>query len=321
MFLPLISFIVCVSTLISANPALPQYATEIEQYQQSLPADYTFYPATASEKLFRDIFSMATLPYTQPITALTAEHCPLLTKLITTLSEQYQIDQPLLFFANDTTTKHIDIKLCVFNNTSAILIHPTTVTALSPRIFDRYVEQAIMRIASSMQSYKKYRSHQTKKAAIYAAVSGVALAAAGALVTYFNKQESRRAINAGVAATLGIGYGALLFALFKQKHAGFSFQRISSFHNAEQAREDYFPLPDSNQQPTFTSNPSELFGLDAILQTQEYLRTRNTQFAELEKLDLEKPEESTGDDSYYQKVESLRQKINQTNQKRKKSTK
>jgi hypothetical protein len=317
----LIGAIACMSAVITCQPLPLTYAEEIAQYRQALPADYTCYPTTAAEKMFQDIFSMATLPYTQPITLIKPEQCASLNTLIQNLSEQYNIEAPLLFLANDATTAHIDIKLCVFNTSSALLIHPTTVTALTPRVLDRYIEQAFMRITSTIHAYKKYISQQKKKGIIYATVSGALLAAAGALLTYFNKTEQYRWINPAVASAVAVGYGALLYHLFKTKQAGFSFQRLSSFHNTEQAREDRFPLLDANQQPVFTRNPSESFGLNAIIETQKYLRSRNAQFCEFEKLDTEKNEEPSSEDSYYQKLDLLRQKITPTQSKKKKSVK
>lgn len=317
----LICLLGCIPTILTSSPTTPSYTAEIHSYTQSLAPNYIFYPGTASEKMFRDIFSFATMPYTQPINLLSQAQCPLLHTLIDGLSEQYDIQAPLLFLAQDNTTPHIDIKLCVFNTTSAILIHPATITTLTPRVFERYIEQAFMRIKTSIHTYQNYLSTQKKKNGIYAAITGTLLTCAGALLTYFNKNAQHRWINSTAIAALATGYGALLYHLLKKKYAGFSFQRISSFHNTEQAREDYFPPLDSNQQPTFTQNPTELFGIEAIIQTQDYLRSRNAQFCELEKLDLEKNEESSKEDSYYQQLELLRQKINQPHLKRKKSNK
>jgi hypothetical protein len=315
----LISLICCITTALNANQTPTDYATEISQYTKTLAPDTLCYPTTPCEKMFHDIFSMATLPYTQPIHRLPLTQYPSLSALMDRLSTQYEIKTPMLFLANAPETKHIDIKLCVFNKISAILIHPTTVTALTPRVFDRYIEQAFMRIATNIHAYNTYLSTQHKKGAMYASISGVLIGCATALITYCNKEPKNRWITGTSAGILAAGYGALLYHLFKKKHAGFSFQRISSFHNTEQAREDCFPPLDTNQQPTFTADPSALFGLDAVIQTQEYLRARNAQFCELEKLDLEKNEEPSTEDSYYQKLELLRQKINPPHSKRKKS--
>jgi len=273
------------------------YITELTEYfTQKAVQGQEYIPHTAEEKLFHTIFSVATLPYSQPIRQLLPTDFPHLYKLSHSLSTRYQISEPLLFMACDTSTGHIDIKLCTLNQSSALLLHPNTLVALSERVFERYVEQAFMRIQSTIAAHKKHQYTKRKNAMLLGVCGGSTLAILTAALGYYWSQASTKPAwatfgGAGAIMTTASVYGALLYHYLSKKHAGFSFQRISSFHNSEQAREDYFPPLDANQQPTFTSNPGPLFGLESLVKTEEYLRARNTHFQQLEQLDTEKKED------------------------------
>ena len=277
------------SPIYTVTPDASPYAAEMTAYCTKMnSAKETEQSLTAQEKLFHDIFSFATLPYTQPIKKIAPEDFPLVSTLVNNLSSQYEINEPLLFLACDASTPHIDIKICMLNKESAILIHPNTILMLSSRVLDRYVEQAIMRIKNTIDHYKESLIKRAKKA-IGFGVGGAGLLGIGTALLYLLAEKQRPAVIAASCLTSAC-YGAALCYYLTRKHVAFSFQRISSFHNNEQAREDSFPPLTINQKPIITENPGILFSLDSIIKTQEYLKARNKTFAEFEQFEAEKKE-------------------------------
>lgn len=280
----ILALLTALSCFCSAQQDSP-YAAEMSAYfSNPTPPDTALCKVqTAQEKLFQDVFSFATLPYSQPIKKITGEDFPALNVLVKTLCNQYKIKEPMLFMACSPKSLHIDIKLCTLNKESALLIHPNTINTLNTRVFERYVEQAIMRIRNTITLYTEAVSRKKKKTIIAGLCSGIGIALAATLA--WSLLTNYRPMVTGTSCTAAAAYGALLALASTKKHAAFSFQRISSFHNSEQAREDYFPPLSPDQKPAITENPTFLFGLDAIIKTQDYLKNRNAHFAELEKLE------------------------------------
>lgn len=303
----------------TADALLPyaqnSYAQELQAHLAATDRTQIPQPESGVEKLFYDVFAYATLPYTQFIRRVMPGECPDLEQFITGLCKQYNIRQPMLFFAHDTNTNHIDIKVCTYNDSSALLLHPGTVTALSTRIFQRYIEQVLIRVQTTVDQYKK-KLKQARNAQWIALGTGLGglLGVAGA-AAYKTRQSSapsqtaqtssasgqaspsgavltatkgvKTALFAGALSLGSAGYGALLHYLLSKKITGFSFQRISSFHNDEQAREDYFPALKPDKSQIFFTNVDSLFGLDTTIKIQRYLRDRNEEFRQLDAAEAE----------------------------------
>ncbi len=272
------------TTIMSTTTSI--YNTEIKQQLTSVSSGESFCPQNSLEKVFFDVFSYATMPYSQPIRRLTIEACPQLHELLCKISMEQGIEKPQLFLACDQSPNNIDIKVCTFNTASAILLHPGTVASLSTRVFERYIEQAICRIQATIFQFSQHlKAHSAQKTGFILTLPLITAATAG-LTYYCAKQEGHEKylvpFACGISSSI---YAVLFYRWLTKKYVGFSFQRISSFHNSEQAREDFFPALSRNKKPQFTPNPNELFGIEAIMRTQNYLKTRNDEFRELEKME------------------------------------
>ncbi|MDQ5890543.1 MAG: hypothetical protein QG604_417 [Candidatus Dependentiae bacterium] len=263
------------------------YASELDDHLATVDLSQPVYPQSSLEKIFIDVFTFATLPYTQPIRPITNGECPALQNFVKKVSNQYDIQPPQIFISHDMAAKHIDIKLCTFNTESALLLHPETVNALSSRVFERYIEQVIVRIHTTITQYTSHlKSHTTRKIGL-AMAAPVALGLIAAFASGTTQNSWARYI-LPISTWIGGGlYGALLYRWLTHVYVGFSFQRVSSFHNTEQAREDFFPPLNTDKTQRFTENPDVLFGIQTILKIQQYLRARNIEFMELDKLDTE----------------------------------
>ena len=307
------------------------YAQELQAHLAATDRTERMQAETGVEKLFYDVFAYATLPYTQFIRRVLPGECPDLEQLIADLCKQYNIKPPMLFLAHDTNTNHIDIKVCTYNDSSAILMHPGTITALGTRIFQRYVEQVLIRIQTTVDQYKRKlkQVRNTKWIALGIGAGGLTTlaAAAGFKMRNGNTSSSVKPATSAPEASVGsvdtepaapsatipstpaavapsangintalltgafgvgsAAYGVLLHYLLSKKITGFSFQRISSFHNDEQAREDYFPALKPDKSQIFFTNVDSLFGLDTTIKIQRYLRERNEEFRKLDAAEAE----------------------------------
>jgi len=255
------------------------YHQEIKQQLTSLQKEEFFCPHNGLEKIFFDIFSFATTPYTQPVRRVAVESCPQLHELVCKLSKEYAIEKPQLFLACDQAPGNIDIKLCTFNTASALLLHPGTVAALSGRVFERYLEQALSRIQATILQFKEQLNTRKNQRMGFLITLPLIVALTAFLTHRYANQEGKEKYFVSLGCGLSTGaYALLLYRSLTKRYAGFSFQRISSFHNDEQAREDFFPAPTKDKRNQLTEDPDELFGINAITQTQNYLKTRNEEF-------------------------------------------
>jgi len=282
----------CLSTLpifthtITPAPAvINAFSAELYHYLETEPTPHESATPTAMEKLFGDIFQYATLPYTQDIRCIDPQALPELHEYIKKMAEHHHIPTPLIFLSTNTQPQHIDIKLCTYQENSAILLHPGTFAALSTRVFERYVEQAIVRIQTTIALLRDAKHTHAIKNYVFLG-TGIALPVIFGIAGWFDStgsSKTARWATGGTALIAAALYTFLLCQHLKTKYACLTFQRISSFHNNEQAREDTYPAAVSpGAKNVLTKNPDLLYTIDMTLKIQQYLKARNSDFLKLE---------------------------------------
>jgi len=297
------AFCLITTLLCGVLPGVPNdYAPELNAHLIQTPPYSATPPASSLEKMYLDVFGYATLPYSQPIQRLEEQNFPLLTKLVEQLCTQYGVEKPALFLASDTTTPHIDIKICTYNTSSALLLHPGTFTALTTKVFERYLEQVIVRLQLTSAHYTHLIEGKRKSKIAFGVCSLIAPLIAGVMAKQFPDHAVASATLGALIASL---YGGLALSQICKKYAGITFQRVSSFHNDEQAREDYFPALKADKTQEFVSNPDDMYGIEMTIKIQKYLQARNEEFRQLEQdsrnqfLKKEGPLHVQGDSSWY----------------------
>lgn len=300
----------------ASSPYKDEMATFLDPEHNRMPALAT--PATilpeanAPAFYFHSIFTYATKPYDTPITQVTNADLPEFFAMLESLSQQLDITPPLVFLARDTQG-HVDIKFSTLNKASAILIHPATLSILSPRILNRYLEQALMRIRETLRQHTVAQEAHDRKNRNYT----IAAAAVATLLTvgagWFAKRRATAAsANTSNAADKsntdaqdaspwksgGIAAAAtglitswlahyILSKKLKRRMDSYTFQRISSFHDKQEAREEIYPgtSPVSVINPLYDATPEDV--LDAISKAQYYLIKRNDEFESMHAADVD----------------------------------
>jgi hypothetical protein len=266
---------------------------------------------TAADFYFSHVFSYANKPYNTLITKVTEQDLPTLFSMIEKISSELGIDMPAVFFANDTQS-HVDVKFATFDMQSALLIHPATLTTLSPRNLGHYLEQIMMRIQNTQQQHLQQAQALERKHLIHRLIRMAGSGALGAFAAYLVNRNTggSNAENGSAAAAPTQGAGAarsgkssvfpttaagLLTTLLaneiiarlqknilKDRVTSYTVQRMTSRYDKQEAREEFLPgsTPSAVIEPIYDATPYDAF--ETIIQnTGAQLRKRNDDFEAL----------------------------------------
>ena len=240
-------------------------------------------PSDAYDKIFMEVFREAK-PETSPLIRLTAEQCPALYQFIKNTSVELDISMPRLFFSNDE--ENVDIKCATFNEESALLFHGLTFTSKNTRAFRGYLRTALHTVARTVEQHRKLLMKQQNWQ--IGSWLGSALALGGLLLIGSHTSlgtGNKAPWLKGATVLAGIGCGAWIRHIMGQRITTISYQRVPSFDNREEAREDLFPgaTPDEILIPVY--NGSQHLATELVLKAQAYVKKRNEDFLEQQEYD------------------------------------
>lgn len=239
------------------------------------------------DKMCISIFSAA-LPKGALITRLTPTDTPLLIESIVTFCKLHDIPVPRVYLAHDH--QNIDLKFCTYDLNGGLLFHKKTFSQLSTRVFRGYLQQTLLRMSKHFAHHKKLILQKRYENSIGITALGT-VNLLGFLASLAVRSKVGRFFLGLVQLGIAGGTGAYLYRMLTQRMSTHSYERVSSFHNDEQAREDIFPgnTPEESLRPTFDAPPEHL--LKVITDTQEFITQRNAEYDQLREWEADEKDE------------------------------
>lgn len=261
------------------------YRTELKAYldsQETLPTPPQI--NDQYDKIFLEILS-ETVETNTKIIEVNANLLPQLYEDLELFCSDQHISMPRLYIAiND----HIDAKFCTYNLEGALLINRGTFEVFSSRVFRGYLQQVLLRMRRRYDNHRKIAlKHNTVQYISLGIAAALNIGAVALGATVCNNWGWK-----GSAAQMALAgaSSAALYHIFTQRFSTHSYERIASFHNQEMAREDVFPGKSPEETLEATYNPSSDHAMLVIAQTQQFIRDRDREFAQLQEM------ESDGDE-------------------------
>lgn len=283
---PLLTLLFFLVTSIDARAPQDSFQIELDDFL----ATYTQAPQQSPDfidKMCLSIFSAA-LPKTTLVTRLTPTDTPLLIESIVAFCKLHDIPVPRIYLAHDDI--NIDLKFCTYDLNGGLLFHKKTFSQLSTRVFRGYLQQTLLRMSKHFTHHKKLISQKRYEDSIGLAVLGTVNLLGFLASLVVDSKVGRFFLG---LAQLGIagGTGAYLYRMLTQRMSTHSYERVSSFHNDEQAREDIFPgnTPEESLRPVFDAPPEHL--LKVITDTQAFIADRNAEYDQLREWEADEREE------------------------------
>ena len=286
-----ISVFALLTPLYAISAITNTYRTELEAVLAQTPIESL--TACAHDHIDKYCLDILRVAATENVPLIRADATTFgeLTSMISQCCAKHSMPVPRIFIALDRIG--IDVKFCTYNQEGGILLHQKTFETYSTRVFRGYLEQVLLRMNKHFDHHATLVKQQQQKQHISACTVGLANSALFAL----SRAASEKPVVAAMANIVQLAAAAAstvwLYRLFTQKMSTYSFQRVSSFHNEEQAREDIFPgsTPEQSLEPVFNAPPTHM--LEVIAQTQSFIRQRDAEFAELEQWQEEEALEQT----------------------------
>jgi|GEM_PF-4512388 len=261
------------------NPLLNTYLTEINM-SAAPHGEFALHrkPSDRYDKIFTEVFTPVT-PQGCQLVKLDESISPSLCEFVHKTSDELGIRPPLLYLSLDE--KNVDIKCATYNQRSAFLLHSLTFSSKNSPAFRGYLRTALSTLAGTIEKHQNIFLKQ-KRHVLGAAVGSLASLLA---LTYFTQAWGSHVKKQMLMGAAGILSGSLLYHTLNTRITTISYQRIPSFDNREEAREDLFPgqTCDSILIPVYNGSPD--LAVKLILQAQSYIQKRNKEFAEQQECD------------------------------------